>query len=450
MYRNMEVLALILHNGRGNHLHHLSDLHTQHEIRIAGKFRLIDFPISNCINSGIDHIAILDHSTSIPMDYSKSVRSPKIHLYPSPNTGWVKTWLSQPNDQDDSPDLGTADSIRQQIQQIKDTEADNVLVLFNDHLYRMDYNQLLIFHQKTKADITIAVHPSGIFSALHSGIITTNIYGRVQDYKDKPDNLKTLVDSTSRDDPEHPFHCPMGIFLCRTDILLELLNRQDYHDFKKQIIPEAVKNKRVYTYVFDGNLEDISSIRSYFNSNLKLTQANPPINLYDHNHPIYHEFSQLPGPKLIDCQAQNAILADGCWIKDALIHSSVIGERTQIGQGVVIKESLLMGMDDFPADPGQSNYTDNFLTVGRNSKIRGAIIGRNARLGENVIIEPFHTGTFINAPDWVVCDGIVVIKNDHYIKNGSYIGPLIKYQMGEKPGKRIGYNSDIVINRTYL
>ena len=224
----------------------------------------------------------------------------------------------------------------------------------------------------------------------------------------------------------------MGIYLFRIEVLLDLLQCSSFKDFGNQVIPKAIECSRVYGFEFDGYWQDIGTIRSYNESNLALTNPNPPFNFYDAEHPIYHDMTYMPGSTIQNCSMENVILSEGCWVKDARIRHSIVGERSQIRQGVEISDSILMGADYYESSSDTPNNVGIPLGIGCNSKITGAIIDRNARVGKNVVIMPFPEGTHLEQENWVVCDGIVVIKKDSMVPTGSYIGPEDGFVRAEK------------------
>jgi glucose-1-phosphate adenylyltransferase len=240
------------------------------------------------------------------------------------------------------------------------------------------------------------------------------------------------ADLISRDDPARPFLGSMGIYLFRTEVLFDLLEDKNSKDFGEHVIPKAIEGCSVYGFGFDGYWEDIGTIRSFYEANLALTCPNPPFNFYEAEHPIYHDMTYLPGSTLENCLMENVMLSEGCWVKDARIRHSIVGERSQIRQGVEISDSILMGADYYDDSSDLADHDKVPLGIGRNSKISGAIIDRNARVGENVVILPFPRGVDLNQDGWVVRDGIVIIPKDTIIQSGNYIGSENGFVLAEK------------------
>jgi glucose-1-phosphate adenylyltransferase len=435
MSAQKEVLAVILGGGRGSRLFPLTERRSKPDIPIAGKYRLIDIPISNCINSSIYRIAVLTQFNSVSLHHHIS-RTYQSNLFQF-NSGWVQIWAAEQTTDNTDWYLGTADAVRKQILEIQETHAENVLILAGDQLYRMDYSQLIKFHQETIADVTVAVHPVSKADASRFGILKTNSNHRIVKFAEKPSDPALLPDLVSSNDPSCPFLCSMGIYLFRTEVLFDLLQDKNFKDFGDHVIPKAINCYRVHGFGFDGYWEDIGTIRSFYESNLALTYPDPPFNFYEADHPIYYDTTYLPGSTIENCSMENVILSEGCWVKEARISHSIVGVRSQIRQGVEISDSILMGADYYDSGSNPADNNKGPLGIGRNSKIVGAIIDRNARVGENVVILPFPRGTNLDQANWVVRDGIVVIPKDAIVPSGSYIGPENRLVFSEQPIERI-------------
>jgi glucose-1-phosphate adenylyltransferase len=412
-----DILAVILGGGRGSRLYPLTKLRSKPAVPLAGKYRLIDIPLSNCINSGIYRIDVLTqfNSHSLHRHINSTYNFDKFH------TGFVEILAAEQTFAvSEGWYQGTADAIRKQLFQIRSSRAKYVLVLAGDHLYRMDYTPMAEFHWERNADITVAVQPVARKEAPSLGILKRGTENRINDFVEKPRDPAILDKFVSRDDKQRPFLCSMGIYLFNTEVLIGLLqNNPGFDDFGGDIIPHAIQNCAVYGFDFDGYWRDIGTIRSFYETNLELTTPNPPFNFYDTEHPIYTHSRFLPGSIVEDSNLKDVLLAEGCQIQKAEITHSVIGVRSVIAAGTKIKDSILMGADyytgELPALPP--------IGIGPNCTIEGAIIDKNARLGANVVIQPFPRGTDIASENWVVQDGIVVIPKDGIIPDGTHIGP---------------------------
>ncbi len=412
-----DILAVILGGGRGSRLYPLTKLRSKPAVPLGGKYRLIDIPLSNCINSGIYRIDVLTqfNSHSLHRHINQTYNFDNFH------TGFVEILAAE-----QTPVFtqgwyqGTADAIRKQLFQIKASRAKYVLVLAGDHLYRMDYAPMAEFHWENKADITVAVQPVARKETAGLGILKRGAENRITDFVEKPKDPAVLETFVSREDKERPFLCSMGIYLFNTEILIELLqNNPGFDDFGGDIIPYAIKNCSVYGFDFDGYWRDIGTIRSFYETNLELTTSQPPFNFYDSENPIYTHSRFLPGSTVEDSHLENVLLAEGCQIQKAEITHSVIGVRSVIAAGTRIKDSVLMGADYYASELP----TTPPIGIGPNCTIEGAIIDKNARLGSDVVILPFPRGTDISEENWVVQDGIVVIPKDAVILPGTHIEP---------------------------
>jgi glucose-1-phosphate adenylyltransferase len=414
-----DILAVILGGGRGTRLFPLTQQRSKPAVPMAGKYRLIDIPISNCINSGILRIAVLTQFNSISL-HRHIVRTYNFDAF---HAGWVQIWAAEQTMGNSDWYQGTADAVRKQLFEIRATRAKYVLVLAGDHLYRMDFAKMAAFHFEQDADITIAVQPVSNTDAGRFGILKRDSTQRITDFVEKPTDPQILKNVASRNDAEKPYLGSTGIYLFKTCVLIDLLEKHAHDDFGGHVIPAAINTHKVFGYDFEGYWEDIGTIRSFYDANLALTGSKPPFNLFDQLSPIYSHPRFLPGSRIQNSLMENTLLAEGCCIENAQIKHSIIGLRSQIRSGVTIKDSILMGNDYYETE-WLSEGRKIPLEIGSNSVIEGAIIDKNARLGENVIIRPFPRGTDFDSDDWVIRDGIVVIPKGTQILPGTIIAPV--------------------------
>ena len=414
-----DILAVILGGGRGSRLFPLTKLRSKPAVPIAGKYRLIDIPISNCINSGIYRIDVLTqfNSHSLHRHINQTYNFDKFH------TGFVEILAAEQTLESADWYQGTADALRKQIFQIRSSRAKYVLILAGDHLYRMDYGPMAEFHWRHNADITVAVQPVLQEEASRLGILKRGQDDRISDFAEKPKDPVVLSKFASRPDKKRPFLGSMGIYLFNTQVLIELLlDNPRFDDFGGDIIPHAIHHYAVYGFDFDGYWRDIGTIRSFYEANLELSCQNPPLNFFDSERPVFTHSRFLPGSIVEDSILKDVLLADGCQIQQAEITHSVIGVRSIIAAGTKIKDSILMGADyyrvDADADPAKPP-----IGIGPRCHIECAIIDKNARLGADVVIRPFPSGTEIANENWVVQDGIVVIPKNGVLPSGTKIGP---------------------------
>jgi glucose-1-phosphate adenylyltransferase len=418
-----EVLAVILGGGRGSRLYPLTQQRSKPAVPIAGQYRLIDIPISNCINSRVYRIAVLTQFNSVSLHRHIS----RSYQYDAFHAGWVQIWAAEQTMQHTDWYQGTADAVRKQLFQIRSTRCNYVLILAGDHLYRMDYQKLTQFHWDNNADITVAVQPVLAKEAGRFGILKRQADNRIVNFAEKPSDPQLLELMKSRDDPERPYLGSMGIYMFRTNVLIDLLEQYDFEDFGGHVIPHAIGSHSVFGYDFDDYWMDIGTIRSFYETNLQLTDDNPLFNFYDPKRPIYTRARFIPGSVITNSKLENVLLADGCRIKDARITHSVIGLRSQIHNNTTIKDSIIMGADYYEVPEEQVEDPEVIpLGIGRDCSIEGAIIDKNAHIGDGVKIKPFARGTDFNSQQYVVRDGIVVIPKDAVLEHGTEIGPVEK------------------------
>ena len=410
-----EILAVILGGGRGARLYPLTQMRSKPAVPIAGKYRLIDIPISNCINSEIFRIAVLTQFNSVSLHRHIT----RTYNFDAFHQGWVQIWAAEQTLESADWYQGTADAVRKQLLEIQSTGAKHVLILAGDHLYRMDYKAMAEFHWANKADITVAVQPISKEEVTRFGILKREANGRISSFVEKPKDPEVQKKFISRDDPERPFLGSMGIYMFKTRILIDLLtNFPNHDDFGGDIIPEAIKSHAVYGFDFNGYWQDIGTIRSFYETNLALTTPETPFNFYDAKLPIYTVTRFLPGSIVEDSNLRDVLIAEGSRILKSEITHSIIGIRSQIATGCVIKDSIVMGSDYYERD-------DEGLPIGigANCHIEGAILDKNARIGDNVTILPFPRNADIDNEKWYVRDGIVVIPKDIEIPSGTRIAP---------------------------
>lgn len=405
-----EVLAVIMGGGRGTRLSPLTAVRSKPAVPIAGKYRLIDIPISNCINSGIYYIAVLTqfNSVSLHRHISRAYRFDTFH------SGWVQIWAAEQTVQSADWYQGTADAVRKQLSEILTTGAEYVLILAGDHLYRMDYAEMAQFHMDRKAEITVAVHPVPREDAGRLGILKVAPDGRISDFVEKPQDQATVDHFVSRPAATMPLLGSMGIYMFNVEVLEHILTQHPTRtDFGIDIIPDAVHSHTVYGFEHEGYWRDIGTIRAYYETNLLLAAHDAPFNFYDPKLPIYTHEPVLAGSILEDCHLTDVLIAEGCRIEKAHISRSVVGIRSQVGAGTRISDSVINGLDYYSPDLG----------IGPNCDVEGAILDKNVHLGEGVVIRPFPRGTEQEHRDWVLRDGIVVLPKDAEIPAGTRIAP---------------------------
>jgi glucose-1-phosphate adenylyltransferase len=426
------VLALILGGGAGTRLYPLTRERAKPAVPLGGKYRLIDIPVSNCLNSGYDHIFVLTQYLSASLNRHISWTYNNLGFL---SRGWVQILAAEQSPGVGNADAwyqGTADAVRKQFTEIEAVGAENVLILSGDHLYRMDYRHFVDFHRHSGADVTIGVQPVTPEQAPSLGILAANAQGKIEAWAEKPSAPDLLASLQSRDDPAKPYLASMGIYVFKWPVLRSLLRACIDPDFGLHIIPRAIAERDVYAYTFDGFWADIGTIRSFFDVNLLLTRPESPFRFYDENYPIYTHPRFLPPVQAQDCQLHNVLLSEGCRVCGATISDSVVGVRSVVGCNTRIARTLILGADYYDDDsmtaPGGQRY-DIPLGIGEGCEIEGAILDKNVRLGNKVVIRPHDPDENRKYPSecergeelYVIRDGIVVIPKNTEIPDGMVI-----------------------------
>jgi glucose-1-phosphate adenylyltransferase len=419
------MLAVILGGGAGTRLVPLTSDRAKPAVPLAGKYRLVDVPISNCINSGLYRIFVLTQYNSASLN-NHITRS---YLFDRFRGGFVTLLAAEQTASSELWYQGTADAVRRSIPHIRNFPHEHVIILSGDQLYMMDYREMLDHHREMNADITIAVTPVRADEAPGFGILKTDANHRITEFYEKPriDNL------AGKESPVEPamqesgriYLASMGIYIFNSEILQAVLDENpEDHDFGKQIIPEAIQSRRVVSYPFTGYWNDIGTVRSFFETNIMLAQPKPDFNLYDANKPLYTNTRMLPPVKISNSRVEHAILGEGAVIVDSDISDSVIGVRSYIAAGTRIRRAVLLGSDYYAwQDPAERNPVQGPDTpgVGEGTRIEGAIVDRNASIGRGCTIINAQGVQEGEGPGYYIRDGIVVILKNAEIPDGTVI-----------------------------
>ena len=423
------VLALVLGGGRGTRLHPLTRDRSKPAVPLAGKYRIIDVPLSNCINSGVQRIYVLTQFNSVSLH--RHIR--RTYTFDAFSGGFVEILAAQQTlDADVGWYQGTADAVRQNLRYLQQPDIKHVLILSGDQLYRMNYADMLATHRQTGADVTIAGIPVHDAAASALGIMRLDDTGRVLGFLEKPQTTTELADL--RTDPSwieargipaagRSLMASMGIYLFDRDCLLDLLTKTDYRDFGREVFPAAIRAKRVQLHPFDGYWEDIGTIRSYYQCNLDLARAAVPFELAAAEAPIYSRARFLPPSRIEGASVRESLVSDGCLIEHgAVIENSVIGLRCRIGKNVVIRNSVVLG-SDFYETPDElataATRGEPPLGIGEGSIIEGAIVDKNVHIGRRVRIVNEHAWVdTADSPRFVVRDGIAVVPRGAVVPDG--------------------------------
>ncbi|HLF29156.1 MAG TPA: glucose-1-phosphate adenylyltransferase [Anaerolineae bacterium] len=416
-----DILALILGGGAGSRLYPLTRLRAKPAVPIAGKYRLVDIPISNCLNSGVNQIYILTQFNSVSLHRHIS-QAYKFDLF---SRGFVQILAAEQTPRSTDWYQGTADAIRKQLPEIRALNARDVLILSGDHLYRMDYSAFARAHREARADITVAVLPAPRADAPRFGILETDAEQRVISFHEKPSAPAQLDALATYTDPDRPYLGSMGIYLFRSEVLYELLDTNDGSDFGKHILPASIQRQRVMAYPFGGYWEDIGTIRSFYEANLALADPQPAFRLYDPDRPIYTHRPVLPTTSFEgECYLDRVLLADGCKVIRSQISESVIGLRSLIGPEARLTRTVIMGADFYETEAEQAWNAKKGIPnvgVGQGCSIDGAIIDKNARIGEDVVIRCIPDRPDTETEHYVARDGLVIVPKGSIVPKGVVI-----------------------------
>ena len=428
------VLAIILGGGAGTRLYPLTKMRAKPAVPLAGKYRLIDIPISNCINSGINKMYVLTQFNSASLNR---------HLTQSYNLsagfgqGFVEVLAAQQTPESPSWFEGTADAVRKYQWLFQEWDVDHYLILSGDQLYRMDYSLFVDHHVKSGADVSIGALPVDAAQAEGFGLMHTNEHGRIQEFREKPkgEELKAMWVDTSRmglaadEALKRPYLASMGIYVFSRDTLFDLLAKNpSATDFGKEIIPEALKRgDNLQSYLFDDYWEDIGTIGAFYEANMALTdQPNPAFSFYDEKFPIYTRPRYLPPSKLWDAQVTQSIIGEGSMLKACSIHHCVLGVRSRVEDDVVLQDTLVMGNDFFESSEERAVLRERGGTpvgVGWGTTVKRAILDKNVRIGQDVSIVNKDRVEEADRPElgFYIRNGIVVVCKNATIADGTVI-----------------------------
>jgi glucose-1-phosphate adenylyltransferase len=428
------VLAIILGGGAGTRLYPLTKMRAKPAVPLAGKYRLIDIPISNCINSEINKIYVLTQFNSASLNRHLTMT---YNLSAGFGQGFVEVLAAQQTPDSPSWFEGTADAVRKYQWLFQEWDVDHVLILSGDQLYRMDYSRFVHHHIDSGADLSVGALPVDLELAQSFGLMRTDSGGRIQEFREKPkgEALEAMrVDTQSlglsaEEAARRPYLASMGIYVFSRDVLFDLLNSQPAaKDFGKEIIPISLqRGDKLQTYLFDDYWEDIGTIGAFYEANLALTQQpNPPFSFYDEKFPIYTRPRYLPPSKLQDAQVTESIIGEGSLLKACSIHRCVLGIRSRVEDQVVLQDTLVMGADYFESSEERTALRAQGATpigIGKGSTIKGAIVDKNVRVGDNVTITNKDRIEEADRPElnFYIRNGIVVVVKNATIADGTVI-----------------------------
>ena len=425
------LLAVILGGGAGSRLFPLTRDRSKPAVPLGGKYRLVDVPISNCINSDVIRMFVLTQYNSASLNRHIATT----YRFSPFADGFVEILAAEQTPERPDWFQGTADAVRQVLPHIRDWRIDTLLILSGDHLYRMDYRKFLARHRETNADITVSVIPIAPDSASEFGLLKVDEAGRIIEFREKPqgDALAAMrVDTASLgltpdEAQSRPFLASMGIYVFKYDVIEKVLAEDPTRlDFGKEVIPASIDRYNVQAYLFNDYWEDIGTIAAFYKANLDMTAAIPPFNLFDAEAPLFTRPRHLPPSKMDNCEIRDSILSDGCIIIGAKINRSLIGLRSRVGEGAQIDAAIMMGADyyqtleDMLADRDANRPR---LGVGERTIIRRAIVDKNARIGKDVRLLNEARIENVDGPDgmYYIRDRIIIVPKNGLIPDGTVV-----------------------------
>ena len=422
------VLSIIMGGGQGTRLFPLTRERSKPAVPLAGKYRLVDIPISNCINSGLKRIYLLTqfNSASLHRHISQSYKFDHF------TGGFVEILAAEQTFTDTSWYQGTADAVRKNLLHFLNHNFDFALILSGDQLYRMDFRRILALHIENEAEVTIATMPVDRTAATSLGLMQINENRRITRFEEKPKDPAILDEmrlpkewykKLGVEGDDEFFLASMGIYVFNRDVMLKLLDNT-MADFGKHIIPSAIKTHRVFSYIFQDYWEDIGTIRNFFEANLNLVTELPKFNFFDMAAPIFTRPRFLPASKINGANIDHAVISDGCIINHAKIEHSIVGVRSLVDSGSSLHRTILLGCDYFESAISiQENFAAGRpkIGIGKNTRIENAIIDKNARIGDNCVISPAGKPENVDHPLYYVRDGIVIIPKNGTIPHGTVI-----------------------------
>jgi glucose-1-phosphate adenylyltransferase len=418
-----DTLAVILGGGAGSRLFPLTATRSKPAVPIGGKYRLIDVPVSRCLHADIRRIFVLTqfNSASLNRHINHTYRMDRF------SGGFVEILAAEQTPDNPHWYQGTADAVRQAVRHIAEYEADYYLILAGDHLYRMDYAELVAAHEETHADITIAAQPVNPQTATAMGIFRFDTAGQIVAFEEKPD-AKRLSEigrsippnaTFARHSDEQPFMASMGIYVFSRRVMLELLEREEGHDFGRELIPGALTRYRVKPYLYRGYWADVGTIESFYEANVMLGRPGAPFRFWDPTYPIYTHLRHLPGSRLIDCTVRNSIVVDGCYLDRCEIDEAIVGLRTHIRSGVTIRRAVLLGADFY--EDGDPPAGRPKLGIGRDAVLERVIVDKNARIGDGARLVNEGGVDHADGNGYYIRGGIIVVPKGGVILPGTTV-----------------------------
>jgi glucose-1-phosphate adenylyltransferase len=420
-----DVLAIILGGGRGNRLFPLTLMRSKPAVPIGGKYRLIDIPISNCLHAGLRRMFILTqfNSASLNRHISQTYRMDMF------SGGFVDILAAEQTPDNPNWFQGTADAVRQAARHFAGYRADYYLVLAGDHLYRMDFADLIDSHIDRNADITIAAQPVPTSSASEMGIFLFDRKGQIAGFEEKPDAARLAQIGRSIPDgsafvghsDENPFVASMGIYVFSRDVLLDVLATADATDFGREVIPAAISTRRVNAFLAHGYWADVGTVDSFYDANMLLTRDHPPFRFYDPKKPIFTRPRFLPASRFIDSFVSYSMVAEGSYVNRCRVETSIVGIRTRIDERATVRRSVLLGADYYEADDDEAGDRTVPLGVGMDSTLDKVIVDKNARIGRGVRLVNERGVQEADGENYYIRSGIIIVPKGAVVPDGTVV-----------------------------
>ena len=413
-----DVLTLILGGGRGTRLFPLTHMRSKPAVPLAGKYRLIDIPISNCLHAGLERIFVLTQFNSASLN-RHIAQTYRLDMF---SEGFVEVLAAEQTPDSSDWFQGTADAVRQAARHFKGFDAEYFLILANDHLYRIDFNELIESHIEGNADITIAAQPVSAGDATQMGILKFDDLGQIIGFEEKPvaERLAEIGGSIPKGSiaggttVEKPFVASMGIYVFNREVLLEMLEAPGV-DFGKEIIPKAISTHVVNPYVFRGYWADVGTIEAFYEANIQLTRRGAPFNFFHPRWPIYTHPRFLPATRAFESRLESTIVAEGCYLDRCTIASSVVGIRTRVSPGASITRSVLLGADYYEEDTAANSIP---LGIGRDVVLDRVIVDKNARIGDGVRLVNEAGVDHADGDGYFIRNGIIIVPKSARVGAG--------------------------------
>jgi glucose-1-phosphate adenylyltransferase len=417
-----DVLTLILGGGRGARLFPLTHTRSKPAVPLGGKYRLIDIPISNCLHAGLKRIFVLTQFNSASLN-RHIAQTYRLDVF---SDGFVEVLAAEQTPENSEWFQGTADAVRQAARHFTGYNAEYFLILAGDHLYRMDFCDLIESHIEGGADITIAAQPVTPDEATQMGIFRFDVQGRIVGFEEKPNagRLQEIGSSIPRGSTlggataEKPFVASMGIYVFSRDVLLDILQRPGI-DFGKEIIPKALDTHRVNPYIFRGYWADVGTIQAFYEANIQLTGRGAPFSFFHPRRPIYTHPRFLPATRMHECRITSSIVAEGCFLDRCEVEESVVGIRSNVHAGARIARSVLLGADQYEED--RPTADSPALGIGRDVVLDRVIVDKNARIGDGARLVNEERRDHYDGPGYYIRNGVIIVAKGTSIPAGTIV-----------------------------